>query len=136
MKYFRINEFTRCFNKNGARCKECRLMQPANRLPDGVEESLQALVEDVLDPLREKYGKPISVNSGFRCPVHNRAVGGVVNSQHIKGEAVDIHCDDNHKIAEIIEHNGYYDQLIIYPTFVHVSWKRNGGNRRQVLRKV
>ena len=145
MKYFRINELARCFNDNGARCRECRLKQPANKLPDGVEENLQALVDNVLDPVRERYGKPIKVNSGFRCLVHNKTVGGVTNSQHMKGEAADIIPVSSEKIkvkselerlVKIIEELGKFDQLIIYPTFVHVSWKRSGGNRKQVLYKV
>ena len=145
MKYFRINELARCFNENGARCRECRLKQPANKLPDGVEENLQALVEQVLDPARERYGKPIRVTSGFRCLVHNKTVGGVPNSQHVKGEAADIIPVSSEKIkvkselerlVKIIEELGKFDQLIIYPTFVHVSWKRSGGNRKQVLYKV
>ena len=145
MKYFRINELARCFNENGTRCRECRLKQPANKLPDGVEENLQALVDNVLDPLRERYGKPIKVNSGFRCLVHNKTVGGVPNSQHMKGEAADIIPVSSEKIkvkselerlVKIIEELGKFDQLIIYPTFVHVSWKRSGGNRKQVIDKV
>ena len=145
MKYFRINELARCFNENGARCRECRLKQPANKLPDGVEENLQALVDNVLDPVRERYGKPIKVNSGFRCLVHNKTVGGVPNSQHVKGEAADIIPVSSEKIkvkselerlVKIIEELGKFDQLIIYPTFVHVSWKRSGGNRKQVINKA
>ena len=55
-----------------------------------VEENLRALVEQVLDPLRERYGKPIRVTSGYRCPRLNTLVGGSPNSQHMKGEAADI----------------------------------------------
>lgn len=105
-------------------------------MPDGVEENLQALVREVLDPARAAYGKPISVNSGYRCQVHNKTVGGVANSQHMKGEAADVHCEDNRRLAKIIVENGKWDQMIIYPNFVHVSYKRNGGNRHQVLRKT
>ena len=146
MKYFRINELARCFNENGARCRECRLKQPANKLPDGVEENLQALVDNVLDPVRERYGKPIRVNSGYRCPIHNRTVGGVPGSQHVKGEAADIvpaglqltayGLKELARLVEVIKENGKFDQLIIYPTFVHVSWKRCGGNRKQVINKA
>ena len=52
--------------------------------------NLQQLVANVLDPLRETYGRPIYVNSGYRCPALNRAVGGVPSSQHLTGEAADI----------------------------------------------
>ena len=95
-----------------------------------------ALVEDVLEPVRVRLGKPIVVNSGFRCPLHNRTVGGATGSQHMCGEAADIRCDDNRRLAKLIVEVGKYDQLIIYPSFVHVSWKRGGGNRREILRKT
>ena len=140
-KHFSKLEMVRCFRENGARCEGCRLAQPAKQLPYGIEENLQALVSNVLEPVRELLGKPIVVNSGFRCPIHNVAVGGVANSQHMKGEAVDITCDDNKGLAEIIEQLGKYDQLIMYKRpdgsirFIHVSWKRNGVNRKMVLNK-
>ena len=135
-------------------------MQPAMQLPDGVERNLVSLVEEVLEPVRERLGRPIVVNSGYRCPIHNAAVGGVANSQHLRGEAADLHCYDDRRLARIIVEHGRYDQLIIYPTltsstsdatrkssselgsssllprFVHVSYKRNGGNRQQILRKT
>jgi D-alanyl-D-alanine dipeptidase len=90
-------------------------------------------VHEVLDPAREKLGSPIVVNSGYRCPKHNKEVGGVANSQHMRGEACDIRCTDNKRLVQIIEQGGKYDQLIIYPSFIHVSWKRSGTNRRMKL---
>ena len=140
-KHFSKQELARCFRANGARCKECPLKQPADKLPDGVEGNLEALAEQVLEPARQRLGKPITVNSGYRCQVHNKAVGGVANSQHMKGEAADVCCEDNERLAKIIEENGRYDQLIRYKRpngsvrFVHVSWKRNGVNRKQKLNK-
>ncbi len=114
---------------------------PPGGMLGGVPENVKALVENVLDPLREKYGKPIKVNSGYRCPKHNLAVGGATQSQHMKGEAADIAPMDGdaselEKLVEIIKQNGKWDQMIVYPTFVHVSWKRFGPNRKQTLRKV
>lgn len=53
-------------------------------------QNLTRLVENVLDPLREAYGHPITVTSGYRCPELNRAVGGAATSQHLAGEAADI----------------------------------------------
>jgi hypothetical protein len=107
-----------------------------------IEQNLTALVGAILDPLRLAYGKPIKVNSGFRNEQLNRLVGGVKNSQHLRGEAADICCGDNERLAKIIEENGRYDQLIRYIgpggkiRFIHVSWKSNGQNRKQVLRKA
>ena len=140
MKHFKMEELVRCYRDDG-RCRECPLKQRASRLPNDAEENLRALVEQVLDPAREKLGKPITVNSGFRCTKHNAAVGGVANSQHLRGEAADVCCEDNERLAEIIEENGRFDQLIRYKRpngsirFVHVSWKRNGMNRKMKLNK-
>lgn len=61
---------------------------------------------------------------------------GARHSQHMRGEAADIHCDDNAKLAKLIVQQGRFDQLIIYPTFLHVSYKRSGMNRHKVLRKT
>lgn len=121
MKHFTEKEF---------HCKCCGSLGTPQTLAN-----IKALVEEVLDPAREKLGKPIVVNSGYRCPKHNLAVGGVKNSQHMAGEAADICCEDNKLLKQIIVENGKYDQLIEYPTFLHVSWKRNGVNRKQRLIK-
>ena len=101
--------------------------------------NLKALADNVLDPLREWYGKPVYVNSGYRSPVLNRLVGGAANSQHIKGEAADITAgsrEENRKLFEYIKKNLDFDQLIDEKDFswVHVSYKRIGGNRKQVLK--
>ena len=109
-----------------------------NGAPQEAEENLRSLVEQVLDPLREAYGRPVHVNSGYRCPRLNRLVGGSPNSQHMRGEAADIspvigNEADLPELARILIDNGKFDQLIVYPTFIHVSWKRLGWNRKQVL---
>lgn len=134
-KHFDKKELIRCYRDEG-RCKECKLTQPAMKLPYGIEDNLEELATAVLEPVRERLGKPIIVNSGFRCPLHNRTVGGATGSQHMRGEAADIRCDDNRRLTKLIVEVGKYDQLIIYPSFVHVSWKRGGGNRREILRKT
>ena len=111
-----------------------------NGAPKEAEENLRSLVEQVLDPLREAYGRPVHVNSGYRCPRLNRLVGGSPNSQHMRGEAADIRPvigneADLPELARLLIDNGKFDQLILYPTFIHVSWKRLGWNRRQIIRK-
>ena len=111
-----------------------------NGAPKEAEENLRALVNEVLDPLREAYGKPIRVSSGYRCPKLNRLVGGSPNSQHTRGEAADIQPvvgneGDLDELAQILIANGKFDQLILYPTFIHVSYKRLGWNRKQILQK-
>ena len=61
-----------------------------NRVPAGLVPNLQRLCELVLEPLREHFQEAVYVTSGYRCPQLNSAVGGVHNSQHMRGEAVDI----------------------------------------------
>lgn len=109
--------------------------------PNGVQRAaLTALVTNILDPLREAYGKPIVVTSGFRCPRLNRAVGGVAKSQHMKGEAADIRTlsdrpSDNKKLFDLIIKLGLpFDQCIdeYGYNWIHVSYTSQG-NRRQVL---
>ena len=119
MKYFRMDEF---------RCRCCGKIAS--------EANTEALVENVLDPARERLGSAITVNSGTRCGKHNREVGGVPNSQHLRSEAADCYCKDNRRLARIIAELGKFDQMILYPTFIHVSYKRNGGNRKQILKKT
>lgn len=137
MKWFNKSELIRCYrDSRQQRCPECRLTQPVRRAPGNVDANIEALVENVLDPAREQLGRPIIVSSGFRCPLHNTTVGGVKQSQHIQGEAADVHCADNAALARIIVEQGRFDQLILYPTFLHVSYKRVGTNRHRVLRKT
>ena len=102
--------------------------------------NLVALCERVLDPARGELGMPITVSSGFRNTIINQLVGGAVNSQHTTGEAADLVCSDNAKLFNYIRNNLIFDQLIwefgddIRPTWVHVSYSRQGVNRKEVLR--
>lgn len=101
--------------------------------------NMKALAENVLDPLREWYGKPIYVNSGYRSPQLNRIVGGAPTSQHMKGEAADITAGskaENKKLFDYIKSNLPFDQVIDEKDYswVHVSYKRDGSNRKQVLK--
>jgi uncharacterized protein YcbK (DUF882 family) len=78
---------------------------------------------------------PLHVNSGYRCPALNKAVGGVKTSQHVKGQASDIYApgmDARDLFNKIRAMKIEFDQLILYPTFVHVSYNSEG-NRNQVL---
>lgn len=103
-------------------------------------ERLKKLIENVLDPLREAYGKPIVVNSGYRCPALNKAVGGSKTSDHMKGCAADIHGTpntkaENKRLFELVKSLDLpFDQLIDEKnlSWVHVS-HREGNNRKQVL---
>ncbi len=82
MKHFTIEELTR-----STTARQRGIDNTPSQL---VINNLHALVDNILDPLREAWGAPIHVNSGYRCRELNKAVGGVPQSQHILGEAADI----------------------------------------------
>ena len=97
------------------------------------------LCTKLLQPLRDIYGKPIHINSGYRCPELNKAVGGVATSQHQKGEAADLSIDGKAgDLLELIEENHLpFDQAILYRkrNFLHVSLKLEGEQREQIIIK-
>jgi hypothetical protein len=80
-----------------------------------VVERLQLLAEQVLQPVREHFAKGVKVNSGYRAPAVNDAVGGSANSDHLKGYAADIEIPgvSNYELAQWIETNLPYTQLIL-----------------------
>ena len=101
-------------------------------------ENLKLLVDKVLDPLRDAYGKPIRVNSGYRSPALNAAVNGSKTSQHMKGQAADITAgskQENKKLFDLAQElNLPYCQLIDENNFswVHISYDKNNV-KRQIL---
>ena len=101
-------------------------------------ENLKLLVDKVLDPLRDAYGKPIRVNNGYRSPALNAAVKGSKTSQHMKGQAADITGGskaENKKLFELAQElNLPYCQLIDEKNFswVHISYDKNNV-KRQIL---
>lgn len=99
-----------------------------------VRDNIKALVEDVLQPLRDKWGGPLFINSGYRSKELNEAVGGVETSQHRTGQAADVGVTDPYALAKLAKRMRLpYDQMIIYPSFVHFSHKADGENRGQIL---
>lgn len=97
---------------------------------------IQLLVKALLQPLRTAYGQPMQVNSGYRCPELNRAVGGVATSQHTRGEASDIACASPRELLEVLKRSDLdFDQAILYPTFLHLSYTGERKNRRQIIIK-
>lgn len=122
MKYFTIEELTRSATATTRGLD--------NTPTPEIKANLERLVDKVLDPLREKYGKPIAVNSGYRCPELNKAVGGSKTSDHVKGFAADLtggSKQENEKIFNIIRDNFAWTQLINERDFswVHVSYDPN-----------
>ena len=130
MKYFTIKEL----------CKSNTATQYGidNTPNDEVVGNLTKLVDNVLDPLRERYGKPIIVNSGYRSPELNKAVGGVWNSEHLTGRAADISVrskEGNKELFELAQRlNLPYRQLLNESNYswVHISYNEND-IKRQVL---
>lgn len=99
-----------------------------------VRDNIKALVEDVLQPLRDKWGGPLFINSGYRSKELNEAVGGVEASQHRKGQAADVGVTDPYALAKLVKRMKLdFDQCIVYPDFLHISYKKDGENRNQLL---
>lgn len=104
-------------------------------------ERMQALMDECLDKVREMWGKPIGVKSGYRSAELNKAVGGAKNSQHLRGEAADITTgskDNNRKLFDLIVASDIpFDQLIDENNYkwLHISYRKEG-NRKQVLHKI
>jgi len=116
-----------------------------NNKPD-IQQTINLvyLAAYVLEPLRIAMGEPIKISSGFRCQALNKAVGGVANSQHCKGQAADLciygDLKKGRKWFDYIKQHLPFDQLIwehdrkgVY--WVHVSYVYPdlGKNRRQVI---
>ena len=106
-----------------------------NTIPDdGIRWAIRLLVANVLQPLRKAWGRPLTINSGYRCPALNAALKGATNSQHMKGEAADIAAPDPLLLAQTVVRNRLpFDQMILYSTFVHISHKACGPQRGQIL---
>lgn len=100
--------------------------------------NLTLLVDNVLDPLRKSWGGPITVNSGYRCPELNKAVGGVANSEHVLGRAADITVGSvsrNKRLLSLVKSLDLpFRQLILENggAWVHVSYNKDD-IKKQVL---
>ena len=131
IKYFKLSEFI-----NSATAKRLNIdNMPTFEIVDNLNR-----LADYLDSIREKLGKPILVSSGYRCPVLNKAVGGVANSQHQKGLAADLVCADMESLEKVLRETGGFDQLIkehrkgSTSFWFHVSvCTRNGKPRNQII---
>ena len=126
-KNFAWSEFTRS--------DTAKRLHIINEITDwDVRDNIRALVENVLQPLRDAWGGPLVINSGYRCRELNEAVGGVETSQHRTGSAADVGVTDPYALAKLAKKlNLPFDQMIVYPDFVHFSFKRNGEQRGQIL---
>lgn len=122
---FTLNEFT---NSPTAKARGIENVPGNEQLTN-----IKNLVIRLLQPLRDIYGEPLRINSGFRSPELNEAVGGVPTSQHMKGQAADVRVGDPRKLlTELLKSRLPFDQAILYPNFLHLSYN-SANNRRQVL---
>ena len=116
-----------------------------NNIPDDEQlTNMELVAEEVFEPLREWVGGPIKINSFFRCPKLNKAIGGSSKSQHCEGRAIDI--DDTFRKASNADMYNYikdhleFDQLIWEfgdnknPDWVHVSYVSPEENRNRCLK--
>lgn len=112
----------------------------AKGVPHAFKPSVIALINNVLQPICDATGWVCKINSGYRSPELNKAVGGAPTSQHTKGEASDCvfkQGGSNVPIVDVIkkaiELKLPFDQMIAYPSFVHFSYTRMRQNRKMVL---
>ena len=117
-----------------------------NKPTKEIETNLKELI-DFLNPLREAWGSPIIVSSGYRCPELNKAIGGVVNSAHQYGFAVDL-IPANGKMEAfkkfvvnyLIDNNCFWDQLLrekkASTEWVHLGLYSNDGQQRKQIKDI
>lgn len=99
-------------------------------------KNITLLCTKLLQPLRDLCAKPLYINSGYRCEELNKAVGGVESSQHRQGLAADVRCEGLTpcELANRVIGSGLnYDQMGLYPSFIHLSYNRYAENRMQVF---
>lgn len=156
MKWFKIFDMIRCFfEKKSDRCEGCRLEKAAKTLPYGIRENAEALMNDVLEPVREVYGKPFVVVNGFCCPVRLRLMGECVQNPLAKGEAAVISVArqpgmtdkdvalENLELAKAVIKVRGFDVMVLgdvpedsmEPRWIRVAYKRNGGNLGMIVKK-
>lgn len=134
MKYFTIEEL--CQSETADKFKI------DNTPSEEIKKNLKILVDCLLDPLRKEWGSPIIVNSGYRCPILNKAVGGSKTSSHMTGWAVDLH-PKNRKMEEfkkfVVEFlkTRFWDQCILEKSgnveWIHLSLYNNSGKQRKMI---
>lgn len=109
-------------------------------VPKELENNIIALVLNLLQPICDATSWKDYISSGYRSKDLNMAVGGAPTSQHMKGEAADNNFIDNGRrvpsyevLKKVVELDLDFDQMIAYPTFVHLSYTTRKKNRRQIL---
>lgn len=113
-------------------------------IPSGEQvECMKIVAEKCFEPMRTYWGTSLMVDSFYRSPELNKAIGGVVTSQHCKGEAIDVYAGslaNNKKLLEWAKANLIFDQLLWEfgtdegPSWVHISFTAKKKNRQEYLR--
>ena len=138
MKNFKLSEFfdSIAADRNGIK------NEPSIDERATIERNINLLVDNVLDPIRDRLCTPIIITSGYRCPKVNRLVGGVNNSQHMSGCAADFHVRGfnplmMYEVFSDIYNTMEFDQLIFYRSknIIHVSYVKNGNRHEAFLKK-
>ena len=122
--HFRLGELLR--SETAKREKISEQFSPNARIVN----NLSILCTNVLDKVKDEFPDMV-ITSGYRCPVLNRLVGGVSNSQHMLGEAADITCRNNNALFRFLK-GLKFDQLIRYKSHIHVSYSK-AYNREEII---
>lgn len=114
---------------------------PSRRNSEQVYYNLTYLVDNLLDPIRERFATPMVITSGYRCERLNALVGGAKKSQHMKGEAVDFYFEGYVKEEMImafleIAEKFNFDQMIYYKKkgIIHISYRRERNRNQLIIR--
>jgi putative chitinase len=138
-EHFNLKEFTK---------SETAIRKRIDNTPNAEHaQNLKNVCEKILEPVRRHFGKPVRINSGYRGPALNAAVGGSSKSQHCNGEAIDFEIDGlpNPELAKWVSENCEFDQIILEfydpkegpnSGWVHASYTSKGPNRKQKLTAV
>ena len=135
MKYFSLREMTKS--------DTARRLGIDNTPSDSIKKNLTLFINTILDPIREDWGGPISISSGYRCPELNAKVGGAKTSGHLYGFCADLQVKGGMKkireLADFIlkwmkDHNMKFDELLFEKsggvTWLHFCWIGKDGKQR------
>lgn len=142
MKYFTFSEFSES--------ETATRLGIDNKIPERAEAHVVELVDLILDPLREAWGAPLVVTSGFRCKALNEAVGGVATSAHLEGWAADIVPSKEDKrgidafsafvVDWATEKDIAFDQILLekstYSRWVHIGVRSLKGEQRRQIKNI
>ena len=138
-----MSQISKHISVNEATFSQKAVSNKISNVPNETQlEAMQLVATKLFEPLREWYGKPIKINSFFRNPEVNKLVGGAKNSNHMRGEAIDVSAGsqvENKKLFDWCKANFKdWDELIweygsaVGPDWLHISYKTKG-NRKKII---